>query len=192
MNPIAIACDGEFTSFDKIGGDLIKWAMIEILEDFTLGREKEWSLKAYSTKHFTEGAQKVHGISYWQASQFPERLEVLREIWTWTKEISPDPIPLVYHGTGNLDPAWLRHTFMKEDLEPHFWTLFGQETESTLSLARKNLKALPNHKLNTVADHYGIELDHHDALSDARACALIYCNIKKGLKTFTGEFNFET
>jgi len=32
---------------------------------------------------------------------------------------------------------------------------------------------LPNHKLDTVSAHLGIPLDHHEALSDARACARI-------------------
>ena len=29
-------------------------------------------------------------------------------------------------------------------------------------------------KLNVLSDEYGIPLDHHDALSDARACAALY------------------
>ncbi|MEQ8666044.1 MAG: 3'-5' exonuclease [Rhodospirillales bacterium] len=32
---------------------------------------------------------------------------------------------------------------------------------------------LPSHKLNVVCEHLGIPLDHHEALSDARACARI-------------------
>ena len=41
----------------------------------------------------------------------------------------------------------------------------------TLSLARKFLPDSPSHKLNTLADHFGIPLNHHDATSDAVACA---------------------
>ncbi len=33
------------------------------------------------------------------------------------------------------------------------------------------LPHLPNHKLNTLCDHFGFELDHHNALSDALNCA---------------------
>lgn len=181
---IAYAIDGEFTSFDKLGGDLIKWAMVEILSDYTLGDEREWSLKAYSTKYFTAGAQDVHGISYWKASQFPERIECLREIYRWTKKRGVTP--LVYHGNGNLDPAWLKGTFMKEGIEPRFYELFGEETASTLKLSRVYLKHLENHKLDTIAKYYKLDLDHHDALSDARACGQIYCNIMKGIGTYTG------
>jgi len=43
----------------------------------------------------------------------------------------------------------------------------------TCQAARRNLSHLANHKLSTVCTHYGIELNHHEALSDARAAALI-------------------
>lgn len=43
----------------------------------------------------------------------------------------------------------------------------------TVELSRKIFPYLPNHKLNTVSNHLDITLNHHDALSDANACALI-------------------
>lgn len=41
----------------------------------------------------------------------------------------------------------------------------------TLELARAMLPGLPNHKLRTLANVFGLPLDHHDAASDAVACA---------------------
>lgn len=43
----------------------------------------------------------------------------------------------------------------------------------TYRLSRKKLPGLPNHRLNTVSEYLNIPLNHHDALSDARAAALI-------------------
>lgn len=43
----------------------------------------------------------------------------------------------------------------------------------TVELSRKILPYLPNHKLNTVSSYLDIELNHHDAKSDAYACGLI-------------------
>jgi DNA polymerase III subunit epsilon len=43
----------------------------------------------------------------------------------------------------------------------------------TCQASRKKLPELGNHKLSTVADYYGIDLNHHEALSDAKAAALI-------------------
>lgn len=43
----------------------------------------------------------------------------------------------------------------------------------TVELSRKILPYLSNHKLNTVSSYFEIELNHHDAKSDAYACGLI-------------------
>lgn len=44
----------------------------------------------------------------------------------------------------------------------------------TVEISRKIFRNLKNHKLNTVAEHLGIELNHHNALSDAMACLQIF------------------
>jgi DNA polymerase-3 subunit epsilon len=45
-------------------------------------------------------------------------------------------------------------------------------------LSRKHLKGLPNHKLNTVSNFLGFNLEnHHHALADAEACAWIALNL---------------
>lgn len=46
----------------------------------------------------------------------------------------------------------------------------------TLEIARRLWPFLPNHRLNTVCDYLGIDLNHHEALSDARGSALILMN----------------
>lgn len=43
----------------------------------------------------------------------------------------------------------------------------------TVNLARRAMPHLANHKLNTVCDHCDIRLIHHDAASDAAACAQV-------------------
>ena len=52
----------------------------------------------------------------------------------------------------------------------------------TVNLSRSVWPQLHNHKLPTVSAHLGIDLNHHDAASDAEACANIYihaCNIQQ-------------
>jgi len=46
----------------------------------------------------------------------------------------------------------------------------------TVEIARRLWPFLPNHRLNTVCEYLGIELNHHEALSDARGSALILMN----------------
>ena len=43
----------------------------------------------------------------------------------------------------------------------------------TCQMGRRLLHNLPNHRLNTISEYLGIELDHHNAGSDSRACAEI-------------------
>ena len=46
----------------------------------------------------------------------------------------------------------------------------------SLEIARKVYPFLRNHKLNTVCEHLDIELNHHEALSDAKGSCLIALN----------------
>lgn len=43
----------------------------------------------------------------------------------------------------------------------------------TCQMSRRLLPGLPNHKLNTLCDYLGLELDHHHAGSDSLACGEI-------------------
>ena len=53
----------------------------------------------------------------------------------------------------------------------------------TVQLGRKCIPDAPNHKLNTLCQLLDIPLDHHNAASDARACAeLLCCYINRGLQ----------
>lgn len=45
----------------------------------------------------------------------------------------------------------------------------------TVQLGRKCFPTAPNHRLNTLCDLLDISLDHHNAASDAHACAELLC-----------------
>lgn len=186
---IAVAGDTEFTSFDKIGGDILATGLVEILENYTLGREAVFYSRPTSSKYFTEAARRVHGFSYFKAQSFPTRRESCISMLNFLKPlIDSFPLGFVYHGNGGLDYKWLLEHFRKEEIHASWTKAFPEaRVESTLGMARQHLKQLNSHKLNEVAAFYKIHLDHHDALSDARACAQIYCNIKRGESTWTGK-----
>ena len=57
-----------------------------------------------------------------------------------------------------------------------FWR--GQAIDS-VTVARRVWPGLPNHQLPTVAAHLRIPLNHHDASSDANACAEILCRAEQ-------------
>ncbi|MBD2768162.1 3'-5' exonuclease [Hymenobacter sp. BT664] len=75
--------------------------------------------------------------------------------------------PVVAHNSA-FDVSVLEHTLRDHDLPiPAFHCL------CSVKLAKAAWPYLQRHKLDHVAAHFGIPLNHHDALSDARACAEI-------------------
>ncbi len=51
----------------------------------------------------------------------------------------------------------------------------------TVKISQKVWPEMENHKLNTVAEDLGIQLNHHEALSDSRACGYILAKAIKQL-----------
>lgn len=65
----------------------------------------------------------------------------------------------------------------------------------TCTMGRRCYPDLPNHKLNTLCDHLGLELDHHNAGSDSMACAgllIDYINQGMDIKAFKRTYDFAT
>ena len=54
---------------------------------------------------------------------------------------------------------------------------FSNKGIDTLELSRELLPKLNNHKLNTVCENFGIEFQHHRALSDAHATAQLFIDL---------------
>ena len=54
----------------------------------------------------------------------------------------------------------------------------------TCQMGRRLLPGLPDHRLDTLCAHLGVELDHHHAGSDSRACgALLLHYLRSGART---------
>lgn len=88
------------------------------------------------------------------------------ELWPLIREIFKDGI-LVAHN-ASFDMTVLMSLITLYKLEYDHFSYF-----CTVKMSRSAFKFLPSHRLNVVAQHLGIALDHHDAGSDAFACAQI-------------------
>lgn len=108
----------------------------------------------------------IHGISeedVKDSPKFPELWENISGYFSEDHVIAAHNMPF--------DKRILQGTLGYYGLaQPKFKTL------CTVQTSRRLLKHLPNHKLNTVADYYGIPLNHHHALDDANASAKILIN----------------
>jgi len=106
--------------------------------------------------------EEIHGITAEMTAAAP----TFGEIWPRIAAFIGD-LPLAAHN-ARFDMGVLAAMLEEENLE---WVF--PESICSMQVARLRWPALPNHRLDSVAAHLGIELDHHEALSDARACARI-------------------
>ncbi|MBQ1371446.1 MAG: exonuclease, partial [Oscillospiraceae bacterium] len=62
----------------------------------------------------------------------------------------------------------------------------------TYQIGSRLLNDVPNHKLNTLAERLGLPLQHHNALSDTKACAglLQYYRQQVNLTQFHKQYDF--
>lgn len=101
------------------------------------------------------GNSKVHGLKSIDTASAP----FFNEIWHDIKHYIANQL-FVAHNV-QFDVGCLRATLAHYNLPiPSF------NTQCTVKIYKRNLKYL--------CDLYGIDLTHHNALSDARACAILY------------------
>ena len=103
----------------------------------------------------------IHGITARDVVTAP----YFRDVWpTMLEQIKG---PLVAHN-ASFDMSVIRHE-LDADGTPY------PEIDyfCTLVISRLTWPQFPAHNLDRVAQHLGISFNHHDALEDARACALI-------------------
>lgn len=184
----AIVCDLEYTCFDKISGDVICVGLVEVLEDLTIGRYEAFYSRPRSVKYFSDGANEIHGISFFKAMYFPKPFDNCLQILKWLEPLKDQfRIPLIFHSNGQSDWRWLQSHFEKEGLKTSIQKAFADDLNiSTLKMARENLVHLENHKLGTICEYYDFDLDAHEVLSDALGCAHIYIKMKKKENIWTG------
>lgn len=122
-----------------------------------------YELISPAPNYYCGWATDIHGLTYndtIDADPFPV-------VW---QKIAPaiECLPLVAHNSP-FDESCLRSVFERYGL-PYP----GYEFYCTYRLSRRLFPELPNHRLNTVAEHIGFDLkNHHHALADAEACAEI-------------------
>lgn len=105
----------------------------------------------------------IHRLSYYDTIKAPAFFDIWSEILVKTKDL-----PFVAHNS-TFDSSCLKAIYESHNIEyPNF------DFHCTLRAAKQKLTNLGNHKLDTVANYFGYNLEnHHHALADAEACAII-------------------
>lgn len=104
----------------------------------------------------------VHGLTEEDVIDAP----LFDEVWQEITPILEDVNFLAAHNAP-FDKSVLYKTCNKYNLAPP-----PHKITCSIKAAKSFLK-LPSYSLDNVCDHLGIELNHHEALSDAEACAEI-------------------
>jgi len=111
--------------------------------------------------YFRDDFTELHGIGYAQTDNAPS----FPALWKKIK-------PLLHEKKVIAHNAAFDFFVLNDTLKAHGLSFPNMEVHCSLRIARRCLN-LHQYKLNVLAEYYNIELKHHDAMSDASACANI-------------------
>lgn len=161
----------DFETMDTIRSSVCSLSVV-IIENYKI-TDSFYSLVKPNTRYENPYCVQTHGLHYDDVKNAP----TFPEVWKEVEKLINGCI-LIAHNVG----------FEKSCINAcheEFGTNKDYEYIDTLSLSRKFLKKLPNHKLNTVCEHLNIDLKHHhNALDDARACANVFIKLNKKYKLY--------
>lgn len=138
------------------------------VEDGIIVKEKSFLIKP-QPNYFIPQFINIHNITPDMVDDAP----YFGDIWSDIRDMIEETDLLLAHNAA-FDISVLRACVNMEMIRTNIPTHV-----CTVKMARMKLPFLHNHKLNTVCEHFGIELDHHEALSDARGCAKIALEMDK-------------
>lgn len=146
--------NGEVSSICSIGIVIVRDGMIT---------ERIYELVKPEPEYYYRGFTEIHGLT----AKDTENAPVFSKVWS---KIEPkiEGLPLVAHNSS-FDEACLKAACKVYRIDyPDY------EFYCTVRQSRKKYPFLKNHKLPTVAEYVGFDLkNHHHALADAEACAVI-------------------
>ena len=150
---------------------------ITVIEDGTI-KDELYSLINPET-YFDYFNTRLTGISeetVWDAPTFPE-------LWPEIEPLMSGGLLVAHNAVFDMGVLKKCLQYYEIDWKPYVRYI------CTVQMGRRILPGM-SHKLDVLCDYYGIELDHHQAASDSRACAKILlryleqgADIRKSIRT---------
>jgi DNA polymerase-3 subunit epsilon len=138
------------------------------VEEGGVAETRHWLVKPHRTMTWMSPfCTEVHGLTWQDIRDAPE----FHEIWPAMRDFIQQGDCVVIHN-ATFD---LRH--LRAALSLYRLPAIQFPYICSLRASRNALPALDSHKLNVVASHLGLTFNHHDALEDARTCALVMSHI---------------
>lgn len=134
---------------------------VAVLEDGDVVETASWLIRPPFNEYEHRNTM-IHGLCAEDTELAPE----FDEVWWEIRQVLEGARLLAHNAT--FDIRVLRELLISREIPAPDY-----EYACTVAMARAVMPRLPNHRLDTVCEHCGISLVHHDAASDAEACARI-------------------
>jgi DNA polymerase III epsilon subunit-like protein len=166
-----IYLDTEYSSFFSAdrnkSGDLLQLSCVAIVDGVEAGRFDE-KCKPLG-KNWNAHAEKVHGISANQAKTFQDPKVLAGKFKKFLESFDTRFICAGWNCDG--DKKYVERLIADYEMIMDWHLMVKPKWRDVLTRAKKRKKSIPtkNMKLQTVCDFFGVNIDAHDALSDAIA-----------------------
>jgi DNA polymerase-3 subunit epsilon len=144
---------------------------LSVIENNTVRETRSWMFKPAPDPRFDperiyirRDFIAIHGIT----SRMLKDKHYFDGYWHEMQPYFEEADQLIAHNAG-FDRTVLDAVLARYELAP-----LRRNWQCTVNISRTCWPGLVNHKLSTVAEHLGIALNHHEAASDAEACARIF------------------
>ncbi len=176
--------DTETTGFSEqggwIGNDLVTWSGIITDHDLNIVKKETIYSRPTNIHTWSDEAEKIHGITYYEAMTFPTQREAMISIMNFIKDYRGN-LEWIEHSLNWIDWLFTFGLFYKLGFEQKFRMSFHADYRfSTIKMARE--RGFKKNRLNEWADRLKIKLDHHNSESDAMACYMVYKYLVKEFK----------
>lgn len=101
-------------------------------------------------------------------------------VWKQIEDYITDSTLVIAHNLKSMELACIKQECERYNMDlPKFLNSKNSHMIcDTLQLARETLPNIDNYKLNTLCEYFNIELNHHNALSDAKACLDLFHHLR--------------
>lgn len=122
---------------------------------------RAWLVRPPGNRHDSRNTA-INGLRASDTASAPSFGDLWPEVLDWLGDVN-----LILAHNAAFDIRVLRASLSSDLPFPR------AEYGCTLCLARRVMKGVPNHRLDTLCRHFGLPLNHHEAESDALACAML-------------------
>jgi DNA polymerase-3 subunit epsilon len=166
-----IAIDVETANSDR--SSICQIGLVAFDQD---GLAWEWSSLVNPECDFDANNVRIHGVRSQDVASAPTWPDIMRAI---SPSLSQRVI--VSHSRFDCDASHSASLRYSSEFPSCKWL-------DSVAVASVAWPELPRHNLKTLCAHFGIELQHHDALSDARACGTIMARAMRETDLGTAEW----